>query len=118
MLCQVAEGNGLRIHPGTDGKDFEWKNSVLLNFRKTNLDSFIDEIKIWAHRGVSGIRLDSAQSWPLILKPDDSELLREDSDGEYHYTLDEIMSGDIVLPSSDEGFFFKKKEFLNTIEKI
>lgn len=78
----------------------------------------VSEIREWAARGISGVRLDAAHSWPLILQPDTDELLRsikvmiiysrilEDSDGEYHYTIQQIMDGDIVQSSRTEGFHF------------
>ena len=48
-----------------------------MNFRKkATWDLMVTEIKEWANRGVSGIRLDAAHSWPLILKPNSLELLR------------------------------------------
>lgn len=67
----------MKYHAGTEGRDFEWKNCVLMNFRKQAMwEQFIDEIEVWAKRGISGIRIDTAQSLPLILKPDESELLK------------------------------------------
>jgi len=75
-----------------------------LNWRKKAVwDLTVNEIRQWALRGVSGVRLDSAQSWPLILRPNLNELLRVDNDGERHYTRQEILDGEIVLPSTDEG---------------
>lgn len=47
------------------------------NFRKqATWNQLVEEILTWAQRGVSGIRFDTAQSWPLIFRPDESELYR------------------------------------------
>jgi glycosidase len=67
----------LKPHPGTDGRDFQWNDSVHLNFRKkATWDLLVSEIQEWASRGVAGIRMDAAHSWPLILKPNTYELSR------------------------------------------
>ncbi len=47
---------------------------------------------------MGGIRLDGAQSWPLVLRPDTREIYREDNDKQFHYTLQEILDGEVVLP--------------------
>jgi len=106
LLCKTVDSgtDSIIIHPGTDGKDFRWQDCAHLNWRKKSVwDLTVNEIRQWALRGVSGVRLDSAQTWPLILRPNLAELLRVDNDGERHYTKQEILDGEIVLPSSDEG---------------
>jgi hypothetical protein len=98
----LDETEQLRPHACTDGLDFQWDDSVHLNYRKKHCwDLLVDETRQWALRGVSGIRLDSAQSWPVILRPDNNELFKEDNDGEFHYSLQEIMDGDVVLASNN-----------------
>lgn len=66
------------IFAGIDLLTNECRNDcVLMNWRKlASWDLLIDEIREWAKRGVNGVRLDNAQSWPLILKPDNDELMR------------------------------------------
>eukprot|EP01119_Soliformovum_irregulare_P020831 TRINITY_DN6809_c0_g1_i1.p1 TRINITY_DN6809_c0_g1~~TRINITY_DN6809_c0_g1_i1.p1 ORF type:complete len:2064 (+),score=697.75 TRINITY_DN6809_c0_g1_i1:71-6262(+) len=106
LTCYTLnEDENLKVHPGTDGKDFLWNDCVLLNWRKKDTwDLTISEIKQWAARGVSGVRLDGAQSWPLILTPDSDELFRQDSDGAFHYTNAEIFEGEVVEGGRwDEG---------------
>eukprot|EP01117_Protostelium_nocturnum_P000558 TRINITY_DN1062_c0_g1_i1.p1 TRINITY_DN1062_c0_g1~~TRINITY_DN1062_c0_g1_i1.p1 ORF type:complete len:1929 (+),score=827.64 TRINITY_DN1062_c0_g1_i1:180-5966(+) len=109
LLCKTVDSgtDSIIIHPGTDGKDFRWPDCAHLNWRKKAVwDLTVKEIRQWALRGVSGVRLDSAQSWPLILRPDLNELLRVDNDDERHYSKQEILDGEIVLPSKDEGFTY------------
>jgi len=106
LICQMMDmdTDHLKPHPGTDGRDFQWNDSVHLNFRKqATWDLLVSEIRDWATRGVSGIRMDAAHSWPLILKPNTYELLREDNDGKYHYSTQEIVDGEVVLPVTDEA---------------
>jgi len=107
LVDDVDQSYCVKPHPGTDGQDFKWSDCLHLNYRKKAVwDLLISEITAWAKRGVAGVRLDGAHSWPTILKPDNEELLKEDTDGQYHYSFQEIMDGDIVLPSSDEAVSF------------
>ena len=79
LLCSVLDGetDSLKPHPGSDGRDFTWNDCVLLNFRKrATWELMVNEMREWASRGVSGIRLDAAHSWPLVLRPNSIELLR------------------------------------------
>lgn len=120
LVCHtIDDREWVKPHPGTDGKDFEWGDCFLLNYRKKETwDLTVAEIVAWASRGVSGTRMDSAHSWPLILRPNTQELFRgialiylpiyvflEDSDGKRHYSSQEIMDGEIVHPWTDEGTF-------------
>eukprot|EP01114_Cavostelium_apophysatum_P006786 TRINITY_DN1825_c0_g1_i1.p1 TRINITY_DN1825_c0_g1~~TRINITY_DN1825_c0_g1_i1.p1 ORF type:complete len:1954 (+),score=547.30 TRINITY_DN1825_c0_g1_i1:198-6059(+) len=105
LICQMLDENEMLVsHPGSDGHDFKWEDCVLLNYRKkATWDLMVSEIREWAKRGVSGVRLDAAHSWPLILQPDLDELLRLDSDGQNHYTLEEILDGHVVQLARQEG---------------
>eukprot|EP01113_Clastostelium_recurvatum_P031061 TRINITY_DN3842_c0_g1_i1.p1 TRINITY_DN3842_c0_g1~~TRINITY_DN3842_c0_g1_i1.p1 ORF type:complete len:2351 (-),score=511.23 TRINITY_DN3842_c0_g1_i1:62-7114(-) len=93
-----------RTVPGTDGVEFTWEECVLPNFRRShNWNALIDEVAAWCAHGAGGVRLDSAHTWPLILRPDLDELYRVDEDGVPHYTLQEVMDGSIVHQWSNEG---------------
>ena len=84
--------------------EFDWHDSVQINYRKKAAwDLLIGEIIEWAAKGVDGVRLDSAHSWPLILRPNTAELLRLDSDGHHHFTPEEIIEGEVSLPRRDEA---------------
>jgi len=94
-------------HPGTDGRENQWNESVLLNYRKVEVwDLMVREIKNLAKDyGVRGVRLENAQSYPLIMEADVKELTRKDPDGQYHYPLTEIFHGQIVRLNEEAGYW-------------
>ena len=67
---------------------------------------YINDVLCWADMGVDGVRIESAHCMPVVLRPDNAELERLDSDGQFHYELQEIFDGTIVLPSSNEAFSY------------
>ncbi|KAA8498177.1 Glycogen synthase [Porphyridium purpureum] len=93
-------------HPGTDARENQWSDSVLLNYRRVEVwDLLVQELKVLARKyGVRGVRLDNAQSYPLILAEDPS-LYRRDPDGEMHYSMDEIFFGQIVKPNAECAYW-------------
>lgn len=101
-----ARGIPLR-HPGTDGRENQWEDTALLNYRRVETwNLFVNEIKSLAKvHGVRGVRLDNAQSLPPILKSNMEELHRADSDGEPHYTLSEIFYGAVVKANEEFGYW-------------
>lgn len=94
-------------HPGTDGRENQWEDTALLNYRKVETwNLMISEIKSLADKyGVRGIRLDNAQSLPPILAPNMDELLRTDPDGQLHYTPSEIFYGAVVKANEEYGYW-------------
>lgn len=108
LHCSTVDENGIsNITIATDGAEQIWKDCQLLNYRKQKTwDLYIQDILQWAKLGVHGIRIESAHSCPLILKPDINELERMDSDGQFHYDLQEILDGDYVLPFTNEAYTF------------
>lgn len=94
-------------HPGTDCRENQWNESVLLNYRRVEIwDLMINEVKTLAREyGVRGIRLSNAQSYPLIMEADMKELRRLDTDGVAHYSLNEIFYGQIVKENEELGYW-------------
>lgn len=94
-------------HPGTDGRENQWEDTALLNYRRVETwNVMIGEIKSLAEKyGVGGVRLDNAQSLPPILAPNMDELLRKDPDGEPHYTLSEVFYGGVVKANEEYGYW-------------
>ncbi len=56
LVCHSLDENGnLRVIPGTDGFEFDWQDSVQLNYRKKAAwDLLVSEISEWAAKGVDG----------------------------------------------------------------
>lgn len=94
-------------HPGTDGRENQWEDTALLNYRRVETwNLMISEVKALADKyGVRGVRLDNAQSLPPIMSPDMDELLRLDPDGQPHYPASEIFYGAIVKANSEYGYW-------------
>eukprot|EP00026_Physarum_polycephalum_P000161 Phypoly_transcript_00161.p1 GENE.Phypoly_transcript_00161~~Phypoly_transcript_00161.p1 ORF type:complete len:2059 (-),score=306.68 Phypoly_transcript_00161:106-6282(-) len=105
LTCLSQDKKGYTIPAvGNDSVEFEWPECSLLNYRKlATWDLLISETIAWGERGVDGIRLDGAHTWPLVLRPDLDELYRTDSDGELHYSSSEILNGDVILPMQGEA---------------
>lgn len=94
-------------HPGTDGRENQWEDTALLNYRRVETwNLMISEVKSLADKyGVRGVRLDNAQSLPPIMAPDMDELLRLDPDGQPHYSLSEIFYGSFVKANEEYGYW-------------
>ncbi|KAI0565636.1 Starch synthase [Gracilaria domingensis] len=94
-------------HPGTDGRENQWEDSALLNYRRVETwNVMIGEVKTLAEKyGVRGVRLDNAQSMPPIMAPNMDELLLRDSDGEPHYSLSEVFYGAVVKANEEYGYW-------------
>lgn len=94
-------------HPGTDGRENQWEDTALLNYRRVETwNLMISEVKSLADKyGVRGVRLDNAQSLPPIMAPDMDELHRLDPDGQPHYSLSEIFYGSVVKANSEYGYW-------------
>jgi hypothetical protein len=101
-----ARGIPLR-HPGTDGRENQWEDTALLNYRRVETwNLMVSEIKALAREyGVRGVRLDNAQSLPPILRPNTDELFRLDPDGRPHYSLSEIFYGAVVKANEEFGYW-------------
>ena len=109
LNCSVldTESGMLHVVHASDGGEQTWKDCQQLNYRKQSAwDIYIADILAWAQLGVDGVRIESAHCCPLILRPDTKELERMDCDGQYHYDWQEIMDGDVVLPSTDEAYSY------------
>lgn len=100
-------GDVLVPHPGTDARENQWEETVLLNYRDVNAwSASIHDVKVLAARyGVRGVRLDNAQSAPVIMEVDDAELYRRDTDGELHYSEEDRILGRVVYPNSEQGYW-------------
>ena len=88
-------------HYGTDGKEVQWIDTLVLNARKKQCwEQLVDDISSVARKfKVGGVRLDNAMAWPMILPVDLDEMLRADDEGA-QYTPQEIVDGEVVKPSS------------------
>eukprot|EP01028_Stygiella_incarcerata_P011585 TRINITY_DN659_c1_g1_i1.p1 TRINITY_DN659_c1_g1~~TRINITY_DN659_c1_g1_i1.p1 ORF type:complete len:1831 (-),score=512.99 TRINITY_DN659_c1_g1_i1:200-5623(-) len=100
MVYTMDEFGRLMPHFANDSRGIEWNNSILVNHRKkTSWDELIRDMKVWVNDyHVGGILLDHAHIWPLNLEPDMKELMRRDPDGMLHYSLQEILEGEVVIP--------------------
>ncbi|EME31445.1 starch synthase [Galdieria sulphuraria] len=108
LVVYTKNSEGLLIpHAGTDGRELQWDNTCLLNYRKFEAwELFYQDIYRLIHEfGIQGVRLDNAQSYPLIMKADLEELFRVDVDGELHYSLDDILHAKVVKTNEDCGYW-------------
>lgn len=108
LTVETLNSRGIPLrHPGTDGRENQWEDTALLNYRRVEAwDLLISEVKTLATKyGVRGIRLDNAQSLPPILAPFTDELFRQDPDGKPHYTVSEIFFGAVVKANEEFGYW-------------
>lgn len=108
LTVETLNTRGIPLrHPGTDGRENQWEDTALLNYRRIETwNLMIAEIKSLASKyGIRGIHLDNAQSLPPILAPNTDELFRLDSDQKPHYTLSEIFYGAVVRANVEYGFW-------------
>jgi glycogen synthase len=104
ILCDMIDKRGRKVnHYGTDGKEVQWVDTLVLNARKKQCwEQLVDDISSMARKfKVGGVRLDNAMAWPLILPVDLDEMLRTDEEGA-QYTPQEIVDGEVVKPSKFE----------------
>lgn len=106
-VYKLDSSGELRRHSGTDGQENEWEETCLLNYRDVTVwNQFVDDVKELASSyGVGGVRLDNAQSMPVIMKIDEAEMYRLDVDGEYHHSERERCLGRVVLPNTATGYW-------------
>ena len=91
----------------------------LLNYRMAETwDTLVADIVSWPTEfGVAGVCLSSAIA-PLY-EPNLSELLRTDTDGEPHYSCEDILSGKKVIDKKlDEDFKFKSPFMAKLVSEI
>lgn len=108
LTVETLSNKGIHLrHPGTDGRENQWEDTALLNYRRVETwNLMVSEIKSMAQRyGIRGVRLDNAQSLPPIMAPNKEELLRLDPDGQPHYSLSEIFYGDMVKANEEHGYW-------------
>lgn len=83
---------------GSDGRALHYEDSVMLNYRQVDVwQLLLDDIIKFANKyKVDGIHIDNAQSWPQIMELDQVEMYRKDTDGQPHYSTQEIFDGHVV----------------------
>ena len=100
LVCHTNDEFGRKVpHFAHDGRETEFHESLLLNFRKAqSWDLMVNDIREWVTRyQVDGVHLDSCHTLPVILEPDTRELFRRDSDGVAHYSQLDILQGEVVV---------------------
>jgi len=98
-LFYVRNNHGLPVVCyGTDGRSINYEDSAMLNYRKHETWNMLvqDVLEFCKTYGVDGIHVDNAHAWPQIMELDRSEMYKKDSDGEPHYTTQEIFDGLVV----------------------
>lgn len=133
LLTRVLDGAGrMQIHHGSDGQSNQWEDTALLNYRRVSekqerltpsvpllmflvwycqvaaWDVFEEELHQLAQKGVDGVYVIGGESMPLTMTLDLNELRRVDSDGVLAYSPGAILSGDVVLPNSECGYWTSK----------
>lgn len=108
LTVETFSNKGIPLcHPGTDGRENQWEDTAMLNYRKVETwNLMVAEVKHMANKhGIRGVRLDNAQSLPPIMAPNMDELLRLDPDGQPHYSLSEIFHGAVVKANEEYGYW-------------
>lgn len=111
MFCHTLDIDGQLIqHKGTDAKENQWEDQLLLNYRNIDVwDLFLDDIlSLIRDYGIDGIHIREAQSYPIILHPFIRELTRVDTDEKPHYSLLEILQGVVVQANEECGYWCTK----------
>ncbi len=80
---------------GTDGRNINYEDSVLLNYRKKEAWDLLleDIVELVKENHVHGIHLDNGQGWPHIFQPNLQEMQRKDPDGEPAYSDLDLLNG-------------------------
>lgn len=83
---------------GSDGRAINYEDSAMLNYRQAEVwQLLVDDVLKFARKSeVDGIHIDNAHSWPQIMELDQAEMYRKDTDGEAHYSTQEIFDGLVV----------------------
>lgn len=108
LAAQTLDTSGQIVkHCGTDIHENQWEDTVLLNYRKVETwNLLVSEAKqLVSSLKLGGLYLPDAQSYPFILKHDETELLRQDPDGENHYTPREVLEGEVIISNSEWGYW-------------
>lgn len=116
ILLNTLDKNGkMTICYGSDGHSVNYEDSALLNYRKIeSWDLLIDDtLKLAEKYNIDGIHMDNCQTWPQIFETDFEEMLRIDSDGEFAYSSEEIVNGDIVYNNKAEDCGYWSSELID-----
>lgn len=107
-LLQTMDAEGKRtLCYGTDGRSVNYEDTAILNYRKLSSWNMLiqDTVKIVEKYKITGVHLDNAQTWPVILELDEEELYRKDSDGVQAYKDKEILDGVMVRQCEGQGYW-------------
>lgn len=84
----------------------------MLNYRNSSVwDLLVQDVFEWTRirdgdgsaESVDGIILEEIDLLPNLLEPDLAELMRKDSDSDFHYSFDEILSAHIVVKTKRQN---------------
>jgi glycogen synthase len=83
---------------GSDGRAINFEDSAMLNYRQADVwQLLVEDITEFTKKfQIDGIHIDNAQSWPQIMELDREEMYRNDTDGNPHYSTQEIFDGLVV----------------------
>ena len=106
-LYVMGENGRLEVCYGTDGRAIRFDDTILLNYRKSSAWNLLvnDVLSFVQKYKVDGIHLDNAHAWPQIMVRNETEMYRQDPDGQYHFTTQEIFDGKVVLRNEFFGFW-------------
>jgi len=92
---------------GTDGRSIKYEDSAMLNYRLSEVWKILvqDVIEFVKQYQVGGIHIDNAQAWPQIMELDKDEMYYLDSDGQPHYTTQEIFDGQVVQRNENFAYW-------------
>eukprot|EP00736_Rhodelphis_marinus_P004238 Rmarinus@m.30150 len=104
--CLDKNGALLR-HASTDGVGTTWDEGILLNYRRLETwDMLFADLEVLIDKyGIDGVRVENAQSLPLIMEPDVQELDRRDVDGCMAYSVEERFFGEVVVCNKEYGYW-------------
>lgn len=107
LLNSLDDKGKLNYIYGADGYTVNYEDTAMLNYRKQETwDCLVDDVlSLLKKYNVDGIHLDNSQTWPNIYEINKEEMLRIDIDGTPAYTDEQILSGKIVLPNEEAGFW-------------
>ncbi|CAG9314556.1 unnamed protein product [Blepharisma stoltei] len=106
LYTRNSEGLPVVCH-GSEGRALKFEDSMMLNYRKSEVwNLLISDILTFAKNyKIDGIHMDNAQAWPQIMELDAGEMYRKDTDGQPHYTTQEIFDGLVVKRNENYAYW-------------
>ncbi|CDJ44845.1 glycogen synthase, putative, partial [Eimeria tenella] len=101
LLHEDAEGKANYLYGG-ETRGIRRGETALLNYRKVaSWNRFVLDVLAWIKKfGIDGVKLLDSATAPEVLLPNSRALSRRDADGEAAYSPEDIITGQVVVPGT------------------